>query len=86
MRHQQHERIDRVIQITDKYGTFDRTIISLGPPDDQTDYVRANAERSAQEDGVTYVAIVTQRVTWRGKNGKRTYTEIDREVIKGNEQ
>lgn len=31
--------------------------------------------------GVTSVAIVTERVTWRGKNGKRTRQEIARQPI-----
>jgi hypothetical protein len=78
---QTHERTDRFIEYTGKYGTIQEHVISLYNPDGR-DKMRDHAERKAEEPDVTYVAIVTQLATWRGKNGKRTYTETAREVIK----
>jgi hypothetical protein len=68
-----NERIQRFVEYTDNYGSF-RSYL-LGSDQNR---LRRDAEYHVQQ-GHTNVAVVTERVRWRGKNGKQTKEEIDRE-------
>ena len=72
MAHQLNEYLSTYIEQTfelEGIPMVRTTLVGYGDPHEKA---KARAERGES------CAVVTERVTWRGKNGKRTRTEIER--------
>lgn len=68
-----HEQISVTVEGVKSRPGFDARIVLFAL---DRDYHKA--AQSLLADGCTDVAIITTRVTWRGKNGKRHHEVIDR--------
>lgn len=71
---QVNERVSTDIEVVNNRGSRSR-LYTWKP-------VEEVARSWAALPDIAYVALVTERTTWRGKNGKRTTVELDRVVVK----
>lgn len=69
-----HERIVEWIEFTDKRHGSHMRVFAMGRP------IEGVAQKFV-DDGQIDVVIVRERDTWKGKNGKHTYTPISRTPI-----
>lgn len=80
MAHAQHERIDTYLSYRTREGYKVGThILGLSKVVTREDYER-EATRQI-ERGATECEIVTERVTWKGENGKRKRETINTEPV-----